>query len=205
MLYYSVHMCTEKSNVPQKRFVQLARLREVIFHTTDLANLWDIRNPNTLYTTLKRYVKSGLIFRIRKGMYSLIPLEELDPLLLGVKTIHSYAYISTETILFGEGIINQRPGSITIVSSHSMKFQVYDNYYISRQLNDRYLFNSEGIEKRGQILTASVERSAADLLYFNPKTYFDTPKLINWDRVNEIQECLGYKKESTRGIPYGPA
>ncbi|GAH82192.1 unnamed protein product [marine sediment metagenome] len=172
-------MGTEKTNVSQRRFVQLARLGEIIFHTTDLANLWDIRNPNTLYTTLKRYVKSGLIFRIRKGMYSLIPLEELDPILLGVKTIHRYAYISTETVLFGEGIINQRPGSITIVSSHSMKFQVYDNYYISRQLNDRYLFNSEGIKKRGQILTASVERATADLLYFNPKTYFDTTELIN--------------------------
>ena len=110
-MYYSVHICTEKNNVSQNRFVHLARLGDIIFHASDLANLWDIRNPNTLYTTLKRYVKSGLIFRIRKGMYSLIPLDELDPILLGIKTIHSYAYISTETVLFDEGIINQRPGS----------------------------------------------------------------------------------------------
>lgn len=186
-------MCTERINRTQKRFVQIARLGETIFHTTDLANLWDIRNPNTLYTTLKRYVKSGLIFRVQKGMYSLIPVDELDPILLGIKTVHKYAYISTETVLFREGIINQKPGSITIVSSLSMKFQVYKNLYISRQLKDRYLFNPEGIIKQGRVLTASVERAAVDLLYFNPKTYFDAAELINWERVNEIQKNVGYK------------
>jgi predicted transcriptional regulator of viral defense system len=186
-------MCTEKQNVSQKRFVQIARLGEVIFHASDLANLWGIREPNTLYTTLKRYVKSGLIFRIQKGMYSLIPVDELDPILLGIKTVHKYAYISTETVLFREGIINQKPESITIVSSLSMKFKISNSFYISRQLNERYLFNSEGIMKQGRVLTASVERAAADLLYFNPKTYFDAAKLINWKRVKEIQKNVGYK------------
>jgi hypothetical protein len=193
MFYYSVHMCTEISNVLQGRFVQLARMGEVIFHTSDLANLWGIRKPNTLYTTLKRYVKSGLIYRIQKGMYSLLPVEELDPILLGVKTIHKYAYVSTETVLFNEGIINQRPRSITIVSSLSMKFKIHDTLFISRQLNDAYLFNSEGVLKNGHILTASVERAAADLLYFNPKTYFDNHELIHWEKVIEIQDCLGQK------------
>lgn len=187
-------MYTEKKNPSQKRFVDLARLGELIFHTADLANLWNIRNPNTLYTTLKRYVKSGLLFRIRKGMYSLIPLEELDPILIGIKAIHSYSYISTETVLFNEGIINQSPGSITIVSSHSMRFNICNNNYISRQLSDRSLFNSEGIKKKGQILIATIERAVADLFYFNPKYYFDSPEMIDWDRVKQIQEYVGYKK-----------
>jgi len=126
-------------------------------------------------------------------MYSLIPVDELDPILLGIKAMHKYAYISAETILFREGIINQKPGSITIISSQSMKFQVNKNSYISRQLNDRYLFNPEGIMKLGQILTASVERAVADLLYFNPKTYFDAAELINWERVYEIQKIVGFK------------
>ncbi len=197
-------MCTEKTNISQKRFVHLARLGEIIFHAADLANLWDIRNPNTLYTTLKRYVKSDLLFRIRNGMYSIIPLENLDPMLLGIKAIHSYAYISTETVLFNEGIINQRPGSITIISSYSKKFEILINKYTSRQLNDRYLFNSDGVEKQGAIQFATVERAAADLLYFNPKTYFDSPELINWNRVNEIQKCLGYKS-LRRGDANGPS
>jgi len=174
--------------------VSLARMDEVVFHTSDLANLWDIRNPNTLYTTLKRYVQSGLLFRIQKGMYSLYPPEELDPSLLGIKTIHGYAYISTETVLFNQGIINQRPISITLVSSLSIKFHLLGYSYISRQLNDRFLFNSAGVDKQERVLTASVERAAADLLYYNPRVFFDSPDLVDWEAVNEVQESLGYKK-----------
>ncbi|MCK5735073.1 MAG: hypothetical protein KAH21_01295 [Spirochaetaceae bacterium] len=191
-------MSTGYANVLQSRMVGLARLGEVIFHTSDLANLWEIQNPNTLYTTLKRYVKSGLLFRIQKGMYSLYPLEELDPLLLGIKTIHAYAYISTETVLFNKGIINQRPQSITLVSSLSNKFHILDCSYISRQLNDRFLFNSAGIEKKERVLTASAERAAADLLYYNPRFYFDSPDLLNREAVYEIQESLGYKYDASR-------
>ena len=185
-------MCTDNTNATQRRFVEIARLREVIFHVSDLANLWNINNSNTLYTTLKRYSQAGLIHRIQKGMYSLIPIDDLDPLLLGIKAMHKYAYISTETVLFREGIINQKPRSVTIISSESKKFIINSNTYISRQLNDRYLFNPEGIRKSNKILTASVERAAADLLYFNAKTYFDAANLINWERVSEIQKALGY-------------
>ena len=185
-------MCTDKTNITQRRFVEIARLGEVIFHVSDLANLWNINNSNTLYTTLKRYSQAGLIHRIQKGMYSLIPVDDLDPSLLGIKAMHKYAYISTETVLFREGIINQKPRSVTIISSVSKKFIINSNTYISRQLNDRYLFNPEGIRKSNKILTASVERAAADLLYFNAKTYFDAANLINWERVSEIQKALGY-------------
>ena len=185
-------MCTDNTNTTQRRFVEIARLGEVVFHVSDLANLWNINNSNTLYTTLKRYSQAGLIHRIQKGMYSLIPVDDLDPSLLGIKAMHKYAYISTETVLFREGIINQKPRSVTIISSVSKKFIINSNTYISRQLNDRYLFNPEGIHKSNKILTASVERAAADLLYFNAKTYFDAANLINWERVSEIQKALGY-------------
>jgi len=185
-------MCTDNTNTTQRRFVEIARLGEVVFHVSDLANLWNINNSNTLYTTLKRYKQAGLIHRIQNGMYSLIPIDDLDPLLLGIKAMHKYAYISTKTVLFREGIINQKPRSVTIISSVSKKFIINSNTYISRQLNDRYLFNPEGIRKSNKILTASVERAAADLLYFNAKTYFDAANLINWERVSEIQKALGY-------------
>jgi len=38
-------MSTEKKNIVQQRFALLARLGEVLFHTQDLANLWEIKNP----------------------------------------------------------------------------------------------------------------------------------------------------------------
>jgi len=52
-------MSTEKINVKlnnihnkSQRFAEIAKLGEVIFHTKDSANLWQIKNTNTLHTTL---------------------------------------------------------------------------------------------------------------------------------------------------------
>lgn len=107
-MYYPVHMCTVKTNQAQ-RIALLAEKGEVIFHAKDLAKFWKINNLNTLYTVLKRYTQQRLIYRIFKGLYSLIPPEKLDKQLLGSRIINGYNYLSTETILFQNAIINQPP------------------------------------------------------------------------------------------------
>ena len=105
-------MSTEKTNIKQHRFAQLAKLGEIIFHAKDLANLWQIKNPNTLYTSLKRYNQQRLLFRIYKGFYSIKPINQLDPFLLGIKAMHKFCYISAETILEKAGIIQQKTNYI---------------------------------------------------------------------------------------------
>lgn len=71
-------MSTEKNiKTAQNRFALLARQGDTLFHTRDLAALWGITNLNTLYTTLKRYVGQGLLFRMYKGFYALKTLDEL--------------------------------------------------------------------------------------------------------------------------------
>jgi Tfp pilus assembly protein PilZ len=198
-LCYPVHMSTEKSITKlnksvQKgdRFAQIARIGEVVFHAKDLANLWQIKDPNTLYTAIKRYIKRGSLFRIYKGFYSIKPIEQIDPLFLGIKALHEFAYVSAETVLFNAGIIQQKVSAITLVSSKSENFSIGDNQYISRKLNDKYLFNSAGIFEKDGIKTASVERAIADLLYFNSKAHFDADKLINWKKVKKLQKEIGY-------------
>ena len=104
------------------RFAQLAKIGEIVFHTDDLANLWRITNKNTLYTTIKRYVGQGLLFRIYKGFYGIRPPQEIDPCLLGVKALHGYAYVSCETVLREEGIIQQELSTMTLVSSETKRF-----------------------------------------------------------------------------------
>ena len=44
--------------------------------TKELQVFWKIKNKNTLYTTIKRYVKQGVLFRIKKGEYSTKPINE---------------------------------------------------------------------------------------------------------------------------------
>lgn len=174
------------------RFSQLAKMGVLIFHTSDLANLWQIKDPNNLYTTLKRYAQKGLIIRIYRGLYSLKPIEQLDPALVGTKALHRYAYISTETILTHAGIVQQKFDQITLVSSVSKKFSVGQYNFRSRKLVDKFLYNETGITNDRGVKKASAERAVADLLYFNPDAYFDAENLIDWKKVKEIQKKIDY-------------
>lgn len=194
-------MSTDRNNIKLKkglykqRFSEIAKLGILVFHPNDLANLWQIKNSNTLHTTLTRYTKEGLIFRIQKGLYSIREVGKIDPLLLGVKALHRYAYVSTETILARSGIIFQEIPKITLISSISKNFTVADQEYHSRQLADKFLFNDAGIIKENGVQIASVERAVADLLYFNPHYYFDAQNLIDWKKVREIQKQIGYPEK----------
>jgi len=192
VLVYTVHMSTGYDNITNNRFAKLAQMGEIVFHTADLANLWQIRNKNTLYTTLKRYTQKGLLFRIYRGFYSLKKIEQINPVFLGIKALNRFAYLSAESVLAKAGIISQVSSRITLISSISKKFSIKNNFYLVRKLDDKFLFNPAGIELKGGFYQATPERAVADLLYFNPRYFFDGAKIVNWKKVKEIQEELGY-------------
>lgn len=173
------------------RFAQLAKLGEIVFHANDLANLWNIRKRSTLYMTLSRYTKAGLLYRIYKGFYALKKPLEIDPMLLGTKAMHGPAYVTFETVLFNAGIINQPPQIITLAAGVSKRFSVVDIHYRARRLPDTMLFNDIGIEIKNNVRIATPPRAVVDILYINPKKYFDAPELIDREDVREIAHALG--------------
>ncbi len=170
----------------------LARQRELVFHTQDLMVLWELYNKNTLYTTIKRYCQQGVLFRIQKGMYSIVPVNEIDPWLLGVKVLRDHAYVSTESVLAREGVINQLSDKITLIGDKSLKFKIASHVFVSRQMADKFLVNNTGIIEKQGIRQANLARAVADMLYFNPYFYFDNRKLIDWRAVKKIQQEVGY-------------
>lgn len=172
------------------RFAKLAALGETVLHTRDLAVLWDISDANTLHTTLKRYTRQGLLHRLWRGMYAVKPADRIDLFFLGVKALHGYAYVGFETILFQAGVMNQRPTAITLASRVSRRFVLAGQSYVSRKLADRYLYQMAGIREENGVKVASVERAVADVLYVNPRAFFDGP--IDWPEVRRIQEAVGY-------------
>jgi len=185
------------------RFAKLATMSEMVFHAGDASNMWDIRNKNTLYQTLSRYAKQGLIHRIHKGLYSLKRLSELNPYEVGIKSLHGFAYISCESVLFGQAIINQSPREITIVSGVSRRYAIGDMLFRSRKLYDNFLHNNIGIEIKNGIRFATLERAVADMLYFSPNRYFDAAnsKLIDWGKVQTVIDSVGYKiKIKNKGL-----
>ena len=144
-----------------------------LFHTQDLGVLWGINNKNTLYITANRFIKRGILFKVIKGLYSTIPVDEINKYELGAMLLHKYSYLSCESVLFDEGVIFQVPSSITYVSSISKKIKFGNIYYSYRKMKTEKLFDSNGIIKKDGYYIATPERAISDLRYFNPKYYFD--------------------------------
>ena len=152
----------------------LLKSSERLFHTQDLALLWGIQNRNTLYTTIKRYAQKGILIQITKGLYSTVPIDELDKFELGTSLIHKFCYVSCETVLFLEGVINQVVYPITYVSSISKKIEFNGIIYIYRRAKPEILLNPEGVTQKNGYFMATKDRAISDMIYFNPKYYFDT-------------------------------
>ena len=170
----------------------LLKQKRTLFHTNDLALLWNITNKNTLYTTIKRYIKDGTLIAIYKGFYSTIPLARQNQIELGMSSLHTFAYVSTETILAREGIINQSPSAMTFISSVSKTFSLGKYMYRARQMKESLLYNDAGLIQKEQYKEATIERAIADMLYFDKAYYFDNKQLVNWEKVRDIQKEAGF-------------
>ncbi len=176
----------------EKKIKKLLQDSRKLYHTQDLAVLWNIANSNTLYTTIKRYLKRGLLNKIHKGFYSTVPLGEVDPFYLGAIGLHRYGYVSTESVLVKEGLIFQDVRYITLVSDASKRFEIAGHKFLVRRMKDDYLHNETGIAVKERIRFASAERAVADMLYFNPSYHFDAESRINWKKVTELKNKIGY-------------
>lgn len=174
------------------RINELIKLDRKIYHSNDLAILWGIANKNTLYTTIKRYIKKGVLIPIYKGLYSTVPLPQLNPLELGKAIIHRYTYLTTESVLAQAGVIAQATYRYTFASDLTKKATVGSMSFLFRQLKDTYLHNPTGINNQNGIFVANPERAVADMLYFNSKYHFDGAEGIDWEKVRTIQKEVGY-------------
>jgi len=171
---------------------KLLQQENKLFHTQDLALLWEITNRNTLYTQIKRYVKAGVLHRIHKGFYATVPIDKIDPIYLGIRYVHDYAYLSGEYVLAKHGIIFQYSDYITLISSVSTKFTIDNNQYWVRRLKPEFLYKTIGLVKQQSYYEATVERALADLTHYLPKKQFDN-HLVNWQKVRKMQKEMGYR------------
>lgn len=164
-----------------------------LFHTADLGLLWDIQNKATLYMSIYRLTKQGSLFPVHKGLYSVLPLNQIDPVVLGASVLHRYTYLSTESVLAQAGIISQATYKLTFISDISKTFTVAGNDYLTRKLKPKFLHNTTGICARNDgILVASTNRAIADLLHFQPKYHLDANLSLDWKEIKKIQNEVGF-------------
>jgi len=175
------------------RINDLIKQDRKLYHSQDLAVLWGIANKNTLYTTIKRYVQRGVLISIYKGLYSTVPLSQLNPLALGKAIVHRYTYLTTESVLAQAGVIFQTTYQYTFVSDLPKKVTVNSMSFLFRKLKDEYLYNPVGIEDKSGNYVATPERAVADMLYFNSRYHFDNPEAVDFEKVRLLQQEIGYK------------
>lgn len=166
----------------------LLKQERKVFSIDDLALIWKIENRNTLRVTISRYVKEGALIPIKRGLYSIAPLDGLDPFLVGTSYVKGFCYVSLQTVLAIHGLINQNPQAITLVGGRSQEFKVGEERYICRKMKPAYLYNLEGIDFKKDYVVASAERAIADMLYFNAKFHFDAEERIDWNEVEKIKK-----------------
>lgn len=170
----------------------LLQSNQTLFHTQDLALIWGINNRHNLRMTISRYIKRGILKPVYRGLYSTVPIQNIDKYRLGASFIHKFCYVSLHSIFEECGVINQKVHSVSYVSSVSKKIEFDDRLFIYRQMERRFLLNPEGITLEKGIYKASLERAVSDSQYFNLNTYFDSPDLVDWNRVAEIKAIVGF-------------
>jgi predicted transcriptional regulator of viral defense system len=176
---------TKKQNI-------LVQSGQKIFSTDDLALLWDIENRNTLLKTVQRYIDRQILFSIYKGIYSIIPIEKLNPFEIACSIGGPFSYISGETILSMEGYILQDVRKLTLFGKKAKEVTIGDTIFLCRYLNNKFLLNRVGIEDNRGFSIATPQRALADLLYLNPQFHIDNQLSINMTDVNNLIDEIGY-------------
>lgn len=175
-----------------RKLQSLLQSDQKLFHTQDLALILGISNRHNLRITISRYIQKGILKPLYRGLYSTVPIQNIDKYKLGSFFIHKFCYVSLYSIFERYGVINQKVHSVNYVSSISKKIEFDGKLFVYKQMNLQFLLNPEGINLVNGVYEASLERAIADSIYFNLKNHFDSQNLINWDKVAEIKGIVGY-------------
>lgn len=171
--------------------LDLMRSKNTIFTTKDVSLLWGEHDVNFVRKKLYRYIKSGKLYSIRKGVYA--KDKNYEKYELATK-IFTPSYISFETVLARAGVVFQFYGQIFVASYLTRELMIDGQVYVLKKIKDPVLINRAGIEVKENYFIASPERAFLDVVYLNKEYHFDNLSSINWDKVAEILPIYGGNK-----------
>lgn len=161
---------------------QLYRDKRSVFTLVDIAMLIGETNYNALNQSLFYYVKTGKLYRPRKGIYTKI---DFNPLEL-ICRLYTPSYVSLEYVLQKSGIIFQYSTAITAVSYLSRTLEIDNKTYSYRKIKNDILINTKGILQIDNVNIATPERALLDTVYLNGDSYFDNVNSINKELIKEL-------------------
>lgn len=146
----------------------LTLVKQNIFTTSDVKKYFDDEKDSLLKTQLSRFVKKGLITKIKRGIYC-FDVNKLDEFELANK-IYFPSYISSESALNYYGIIPdvvQSVTSISLVNSKAINNQ-FGSFLYTKIKNDLFWGwkKVQLPQKESYILLAEKEKALLDFIYF---------------------------------------
>lgn len=141
-------------------FKELKDLGKPYFTIADFEKIFGLKKPS-LYVALNRLVKSGVLRRLKRGVYELIfsgaRTEEI------ANQLYWPSYLSFESALSKYGIMDQVPYTLTFATAKkSKKIILVDREVEYRQIKKELFF---GYKKAGSVLIAEPEKALLDQIY----------------------------------------
>jgi predicted transcriptional regulator of viral defense system len=149
-------------------------------------------NPSYIRLQLDRWIKSGRLYQLRRGLYALAPpFQKVKPHpFLIANRLHRASYVSLQAALAFHGLI---PDSVQIITSvtggRPDRVKTPLGIFEYRHIKPAFLVGYSMVDQGGQkALVATAEKALLDLIYLNPgsqrEEYLTELRLQNLDRLN---------------------
>lgn len=167
----------------KKPISSILRSTKTVFTFKDISLIWGNSDKKALIDGINYYVKTGELYRIRRGIYA--KGKDYDKLELATR-IFTPSYVSFETVLTQTGINFQFYHKITIASYQTREITVDGQVYSYKKIKGFALTNPAGVDHKGETSVAGPERAFLDTIYIHKDYHFDNLSSLNWDKVFEI-------------------
>lgn len=160
-------------------------------------------NPVDLGKQLSRWVKSGKLIQIRRGLYALSErYSKVQPHPFYIANrIQRASYVSLQSALGYYGLIPEYVPAVTSVTTgRPQTFEIAVGDFIFRHIKKEFFFEYTliDVENNQSAFIASLEKSLLDLLYLTPgsddPSYLSELRLQDLDRLNfqKFKTIAGY-------------
>jgi predicted transcriptional regulator of viral defense system len=150
-------------------------------------------NPVDVGKQLSRWVNSGKLIQIRRGLYTLSErYSKIQPHPFNIANrIQRASYVSLQSALGYYGLIPEYVAAVTSVTTGRPRtFEIFLGDFIFRHIKKELFFGYKliDVENNQSAFIASPEKSLLDLLYLTPdsddSSYLRELRLQNLDRLN---------------------
>ncbi|MEK7518444.1 MAG: hypothetical protein AAB549_00785 [Patescibacteria group bacterium] len=173
----------------------LLRSSKTVFSTKDITLLWGEDQTRVVRERLKKYVKTGKLLRVHRGIY--VKDKNYNNLELATK-IYIPSYVSFETVLANYGVIFQLYRQIFISSYLTRDVVISVQTFSYKRVRDSILTNHTGVDEKDGYHVASPERAFLDVVYLNKSYHFDNLVPLNWKKIFDILPIYNNKSMEKR-------